>query len=279
MARVQQFPAVAAGLGASQRLRKNQKYVYTEFNDPCVLGDGIGGAFGYTDTNVSTVQVGPYGFLVRYEQTNAGAVGPYTTADGLLIPVDAASADGFEINLGRTITSSDSTVNTKSRGAFTIGTDESFFLKVKLDVVDVSDTSELAVGFSVGTWDATCSAEGYGDFAAIVVDGGALELINDVNNGGPSTTDSTQTQTDNDQFELEVRVSNSGWVRYFINGAVPTTDDTGFQFDTGDVVHAFVSMLTDAAGDPTVSLMSWESGYISSRGLENIADLVENPKF
>jgi hypothetical protein len=52
---------------------------------------------------------------------------------------------------------------------------------------------------------------------------------------------------------------------------------TGFTFDDGDAVYAQFQIQNDAAGDPGVQLLEWESGFISSRGLESIdEDVVES---
>ena len=264
------FRAVKAGLGASLRQDINERYVYTQFRGPFSYTDGIGGAPGTADTDVNTLMAGGYGWNVRLEQISTnGTAAVGTTNDGLLLLVDSSSNDGLELNLGRTQSASDTTVNTNSLGAFTIGTDAPFFLRVKLDIGDVSAADQIAVGFSVGSYPADGAIAIYTDMAALNVDAGNIMSESRLNSGTAVATDSTQNVADAGQPVLEIRVSGSGRCQYLIDGAAPTTQIATFTFDDADVVHAFVSILVDAEDlDPQVTVMEWESGFLASRGIE-----------
>ncbi len=276
MSNYQSFRSVRAGLGASYRLEQNSRYVYCNFRQATVFGDGIGGAMAVTDAVMNYAQVGNVTFQVRNEQQNDSAK-MQLTADGLLLILDATDNDGFGVSLGRTITSSDTTENANSIGAFIVGTDE-FFLRVKLDIVDESDCDQMVVGFAKGAWHATGDNENETDFAGFNVDNGQINIETILNNAGTTVTDTTETDFgDNGQHTFEIRVNKAGLCKFLYDGEPPTVDVTDFSFDSGDVVHAIVAELNDAAGDdPEVTIMEWESGLLSSRGLVGITDVLED---
>ena len=269
----QGFRAVRAGLGASYRLDRNSRYVYTTFREATVFGDGIGGAMAVTDAVMNYAQVGHVTFQVRNEQQNDSAI-MNLTADGLLLVTDAADNDGIGVSLGRTITSSDTTENANSIGAFTVGTDE-FFLRVKLDIVDVSDSDQIVVGFAKGAWHASGDNENETDFAGFNVDNGDVKIETILNNGATTVTDTTENFADNGQHIFEIRVSKAGLCKFLYDGLPAATDVTDFSLDSGDVVHAIVAELNSTTDDPEVTLMEWESGLLSSRGLADITDIFE----
>lgn len=268
------FSAVQAGLGASLRQAQNARYVYTNFRGQPIFADVDGfaarGTGPITDAEVFHMMIDGHTFQIRTEQDVTADPPLITSNDGLLINVDDADNEGLEINLGR-VQGDGSTLWTNSKGAFVSQTDE-FFLRVKLDVADVSDADQLAIGFSLGNYPADGLFDTYTDFFVINIDNGDVKIETRLNSGTATSTDTTTNIADADQPELEIRVNSSGYARAFVNGAVPSTDKTDFQFDSGDVLHAFYTQLNDAAGDPTVSLIEWESGLWSSRGLGAIDD-------
>lgn len=270
----QPFRSVRAGLGASYRLAKNARYVYCNFRAATTFGDGLGGAVASTDAAMSYAQVGDVTFQVRNEQANATAV-MQLTADGLFFINDAGDNDGIGVSLGRTITSSDTTENANEIGAFIVGTDE-FFLRVKLDIVDVSDCDQMVVGFAKGAWHASGDNENETDFAGFNVDVGDVKIETILNNAGTSVTDTTSNFADNGQHTFEVRVNRAGLCKFLYDGEAPVVDVTGFSFDSGDVVHAIVSELNVTTDDPEFTIMEWESGLLSSRGLADITDILED---
>ncbi|MCI0705812.1 MAG: hypothetical protein L0241_32525, partial [Planctomycetia bacterium] len=126
------FSSVAAGLGASERLAKNYRYVYENFarGGRVVYTDGVGGTAAVTDAALN-VLVAPSGqtFEVRLEQAFAGAapqvlMGP----DGLVFVLDAAATDGIALSLGNGAAAAE----TPNKGKFTIGQDAAFFFRAKV---------------------------------------------------------------------------------------------------------------------------------------------------
>lgn len=269
-----EFSAVQAGLGASYRLDKNSRYVYVDFElgAPVVYTDGAGGTASVSDAGLNVLLADGEVFQVRVEQAFAGSAPQVLNgARGLKFVLDAADNDGVSIGLGQGAAGSE----TPNKGKFVVGTDE-FFIRVKLDLADVSDTDQCAVGFFKGGWDAGGLFAGHDDFAALNIDNGDIKIVTDNDNAGPSTTDTTMNlgdyTTEADVVTLEVRVSLSGRVRFLVNGADPTVTVSGFALDSGDTVYAGVYLLTDTTGDPELTIRKWESGLISSRGLETIDD-------
>ena len=268
------FNAVRGGLGASKRMDINAQYAFNNFTDDILYTDGLGGAAGATDADVNQLQVGAHCFQVRLEQAVTGAV--FALDDtGLVITSDDTDNEGFEINLGRTQTAADTTVWLNSKGAFKVGTDAAFFVRVKLSIADVSDSDQIAVGFSVGSYVADGLINTYTDMAVLNVDSGDIKAETRLNSAADAAVDTTQNVADAGTITLEVRVDGAGKVKFLIDGAKPTTDITDFTFDDADVVHAFYSQLNAGAGDPAVTLIEWESGHMSARGLTGRDDVVE----
>lgn len=275
MARTE-FSSLAAKDGGSKRLYKNSKYVFTRFEGPALYAStaGVSAIPSVADAGINNWLVDGELFNYRLEQAFAGtAPQPKQTIEGYHLQLDAADNDGVSVDLGRVIAPANSVVNSYSKGAFTIGTDPAFFLRVKLDVATVASADQIAVGFNVGAYAADGLINTHTDMAMINIDNGDLKLETRLNSAGDAAVDTTQNVADAGQVTLEVRVSDSGQVKFLIDGVAPTVDVTGFTFDSADVVHACVMLLTDAAGDPVVTLLEWESGHLSARGLDGISDL------
>ncbi len=277
------FDSVVAGLGASYRTDRNDKYVFTKFYSPLryTLREA-GAASGIalvTDASINQLMDAEGNqFNLILEQAFAGAIPQAITSDtstgGVALTLDAAGADGWYFDLGYGAITAE-VVNT--RGNFTIGTDPAFFLRVKMSVGDVSSTDQLTVGFTKGGRVADNLLATMTDFAVLNVDAGNVLIETRLNTGTATSGDTTTDVANAGVITLEVRVDAAGKVRFFIDGIAPSTDKTDYTFDDGDVVNAFVSC--QVAGDnlnPLVVLHEWESGYITARGLNNIGDLVGN---
>jgi hypothetical protein len=210
---------------------------------------------------------------------DASASAPYLSAHarGLVIALDASDTnDGAWLDLGYGLSGSELA---NSRGAFVVGTDDDFYLRVRLDIGDVSDTAVCAVGFVKGGFPDGGLYTSCTDYAVLNVNAGDIKIETRLNSGSASVTDTTQNigdyGTTGDVYDLEVRVNSGGKVNFLINGAEPTVDVTSFTFDSGDTVNAVfsVALAGAGAGDPTVVLHEWESGFLSSRGPDSIFDL------
>ncbi len=260
--------SVQAGLGASLHLDHNARYAYCRFNEEILSNDGQGAVWGTGDNAVSVVQCGGVTFQTMSIGAN-GSAGPLLSVDGLHIALDATANDGYHFNLGRTLGSSATTVNTNSRGAFTIGTDAPFFLRVKLDIDTVANADQIAVGFVRGQYIAAGEIELETDGFWLNVDEGDIKTESRINAGSSVATDTTQNVADAGQVTLEVQVNEDGVATAFIDGEFPTVQIAAFTFDDGDVVHAEHSVIIDASGaDPVVDIMEWESGFLSTVGRE-----------
>lgn len=278
MTAITNFDAVAAGSGASKRLSINSRYVYSEFWGPLMYTLREVGAPDcvalVSDAGINQlVDAEGNSFNVRLEQAFAGsAPQALEDANGVKFILDAASNDGFGMDLGYGAVGSE-VAHTK--GAFTIGTDAAFFLKVKLDIATVASTDQVAVGFAKGGWPADGLVNSYTDMACLNVDNGQLNMETRLNSAADVATDTTTNVADTGTISLEVRVSASGLVKFLVDGANPAASEiTDFSFDDADVVNAFLIVLTDTTADPGIVVRSWESGFITSRGLDNINQLV-----
>ena len=275
------FAAVRAGLGSSLRQPQNDKYVVNFFDVDPVLTDGLGGAAVTTDVKNNVLVAGNTTFQAYNENTNAAVATNWVRDDaGYKLVFDAASADGVLLTLGRTLLLTGTTVSLTGKGAFKIGTDANFFVRLKLMVADVSDTDICGIGFAVGAPPDAYTIATETDMAFLNIVQGDVFAETRLNSGTAGATDTGTNVIDDagstaNAVDLEVRVSNTGVVKFLINGAAPATDVTGFTFDDGDVVHATFACLANTTSVPTVTLLEWESGFLSSRGLDSITDVVE----
>lgn len=277
MSNYTEYSAIRAGLGASKRLDKEDRYVYSRFYGPLRYTTRLPGATDsvalVSDAAINALSDADGNkFEVRLEQAFAGSA-PQAIADanGLGFVLDAASNDGIGMDLGYGAVSSE-VAHTK--GVFTVGTDAAFFLRVKLDIATVASADQVAVGFVKGGWPADGLLDTYTDYAVLNVDNGDIKAETRLNSGTASVTDTTMNVADAGTITLEVRVSSGGVVKFLVDDAAPTVDVTGFEFDD-DAVNAVFIELNDAAGDPGIVIREWESGFISSRGLTGYTDVNE----
>lgn len=238
------------------RRQWDQKYWFDNFTvNPVTAKVGGGAATGTAgDNNVLYTANGQYEWNVIGTQT---ILAPKLDAFGLNLVQDAdAAGDGIELCMGQTAL---------SPMAFTIGSDAAFFLQAVFKVQDVSGTNPLIIGFrKVQAFNATLA--NYTDFVSIGIVGTAnpntIQIQTQVNTGGVTTTDTTQTVADGTTNQFKIKVSAAGVVTYELNYAAPTVV-AAFTFDTADVVIPFIRF-TEAADFTTQAAINYlECGYQS----------------
>lgn len=190
---------------------------------------------------------------------SAAVVTPFRSADGLeLKPVAAADA----IEVGNGISSSSRAAYTV--GSFAAGADKKIFFEAVIKIDDISDVSELAMGWrKAEAYQA--AVDDYDEMASwnIGADAdGQVEIHTILNGGATSETDTTLADwADAGEHTLRIEVDNTGLCKFLYDGAAPTVDVTGFSFDSGEVLVPFVFLDTET-GDPGVSISSWKVGYM-----------------
>ena len=229
----------------------NPKYTYITFDhDPSTSAKAGGAATGTAgDENVMIFANEAFEYHILGTQT---ITAPSLTAVGLNINMDQTANDGIEISQG---------ILSNSKHAYTVGTDEAFFIEVEFKIADVSGTDDCAIGFrKAEAYQA--AIDNYDEMAALNVITGNINIETILNNAATSTTDTTQDWADAETHKLRVEVSKDGLVRFKIDGSAPTVNVENFQFDDGEVVVPFMYFLnhTDIAG--AVELITWESGYL-----------------
>lgn len=240
---------------AINRRQWDNKYLFDNLAvNPVTSKVGGGAATGTAgDNNVLFTQFGQYEWNVIGTQT---ILAPKLDTFGLNLVQDNTAGDGIELCAGQTAL---------CPYAFTIGSDAAFFLQAVFKVEDVSGTNPLIIGFrKAQAFDATLA--NYTDFAMIGIVGtsnpNTIQTLTQVNTGGVTTTDTTQTIADATQFQLKVMVSSTGVVTYQYNYATPTVV-AAFTFDTGDVVIPFIRF-TEAADVTTYASCNYlECGFQS----------------
>lgn len=232
----------------------DQKYWFDNFTvNPITSAVGGGAATGSAgDNNALYTQFGAYEWNVIGTQT---ILAPKLDTFGLNLVQDAAvAADGLELCMGQTAL---------SPMAFTVNSDAAFFVQAVFKVQDVTGANPLILGFrKVQAFDATLA--NYSDFVSIGIVGVAakIQLQTQLNTGGVTTTDTTQTVSDGVVFQLKIKVSSTGVVTYELNYGAPTVV-AAFTFDSGDVVIPFIRF-TEAADLTTQAAINYlECGFQS----------------
>ena len=285
---ISNFSAISAALGPSYRRTDSSRYVYIKDQPNGARCEADGTIGTGADTAVQNVFWGGQLFHIVPEQTNdllATAIYSMPQAagaglgKGLLLPVDAADNDGVFFGLPWSDGASlgQGTLLTSGKGIF-VGRTDGFFIRVKLAVADVSETDELAVFVRKVqamhlTAKASSGTDGSTDIPYLNVDNGTIKIGSHINTAVTSVVSTTQTITDTNTVTLEIRVSESGYVKFLVNGAAPTVDVTNFQFDA-DNLHCGVSFVSDAAGSAAPVILEWEQGLLTERGLDGVNDLV-----
>lgn len=240
---------------AINRRTWDQKYMFDNFAvNPVTAAVGGGAATGVAgDTNVLYTQNNCYEYNVIGTQT---ILAPKLDSFGLNLVQDATSGDGCELSLGQT---------SLSPFAFTVGSDAAFFMQALFKVEDASGVNPLIIGFrKAQAFDAALA--NYTDFASIGIVGTSnpnkVQIQTQLNGGGVTTTDTTNTVSDGSVFQVKIKVSASGVVTYEFNYGLPTVV-AAFSFDAGDVVIPFIRF-TEAADVTTQAAINYlEIGYQS----------------
>ncbi len=202
-------------------------------------------------TNIMALQGGEI-----WEQFILGAgqtiIAPRMSSTGLLISLDLTSTEGAEYNPGP---------RNNTKYSYTIGTTPAFYFEATLNAADVSGCDPLIIGFrKVEANNATFTS--YTDYASIGLsasDGANIWLKTELNAGGTTSTDTTDTWTDGQSKVLKVMVSAAGVVTYSIGGLAPTVT-AAFTFDATDVVIPFVRLTHAAVAPGAINWVSFKCG-------------------
>lgn len=210
---------------------------------------GIGGAPTGTagDENLMMFEDNIFEYHIIGTQT---IVAPVHTAAGLNIGMDQTDNDGVEITQG---------ITSRSRAAFVVGTDGSFYAKCQFSIATVAGTDDCVFGFrKAEAYQA--GPDAYDEWAGLNVIAGDIKIETELNAGGTDTTDTTDDWADGETHTLEVYVSAAGVVTFKIDGAAPTVT-AAYTFDDGEVVVPFLLMIqANAAQTGVVALKYWECG-------------------
>lgn len=187
-------------------------------------------------------------------------IDPVMTATGFNIGGDQVDDDGHALYTG---------ASGATGRPFTIG-DDSFYMCVEMQVDDVSGIDGNYIGFAIVSdgvaWNA--DPEALTDYAGIGIEGTAASGLTDedvyitteLNNGGVSETDTTDSASDGVTHEYCTYVTAAGVTTFTFDGAAPTVT-AAFTFDDGDTVVPYMSYLHTADLAGAVNIVSWEVGY------------------
>lgn len=226
-----------------------RKSTYETFTtDPATSLKGGGASAGATgDENMMQFTWNAFEYHILGTQT---LLAPSLTATGLNIGMDQTDDDGVEISQG---------ILSKNKHAFTVGTDNAFFIRVKFKIEDVSGTDDCAVGFrKAEAYQA--NIDDYDEMASLNVISGDINIETILNGAATTTTDTTDNWADLETKTLQVNVSSAGVVTYLIDGVAPTTT-AAFTFDTAEVVVPFLYFLNDTDLAGAVEVTEWECGF------------------
>lgn len=185
---------------------------------------------------------------------------PVIVANGLDIGGDQTDDEGYEIFshfLGAT------------GRPFIVGTDAAFYFTCKFEITDADGLDTLIVGFRRAEAQRDAHTN-YADYAGLglntAADPMAVKTITELNGGGTTVTDTTQTLAQATAVQFKVLVSAAGVVTFqhdiVTPGtlAAPTAVGT-MTFDAGDPVIPFFHFLNSANLADGVIIHSWDAGY------------------
>lgn len=236
------------------RRDKNEMYVFDAFKSlPLYVDDDGDGAPTGSAGDVNIMRTDRNSFEYSAKGTQSAVVLSWD-ANGLNVTGDATADDGWELTQG---------ITARSRGYFTVGTDESFFFALTFAIEDVSGTDDCFVGFrKAEAYQA--NLDDYDEMAGLNVISGNITIETILNGGTTTSTDTTDDWTEGATTKtLGVYVASDGAVTYKIDGADPSTT-ASYTFDDGEyVVPCFFFLhAADLAG--YMRLTQWECGFSSA---------------
>ncbi len=185
---------------------------------------------------------------------------PAIVAAGLDIGGDQTSTEGYELFshfMGAT------------GRPFIVGTDPAFYFTCKLQITDADGLDTLIMGFRRAEAQQAAHT-GYADYAGLglntAADPCALKTITELNGGGTTVTDTTQTFTQGTAVQFKTLVSAAGVVTFQHDIVTPGTLAAptavgAMTFDADDPVIPFVHFLNSANLADGVIIHSWDAGY------------------
>ncbi len=249
----------------AQTIREDKNIVETFASQPVVGGwnqaTGLALAAEPATNLLLSMNTGKAMWEIFYAQieTTGTAIAqvPVVTAAGLVLPLDADQTDGpsaVELTHGTTA---------RSRAAFTVGTDEDFYMEATITIADISDVTEMFFGFR--------KAEAYqvdpDSYAAVAgfhigaTDDGRISITTSVTSTETVVDTTLADWADTESHTLRVQVNKAGLVKFLYDGAAPTIDVAGFSFTAGEVVLPFIHC-NGETGDADVVISNWECGKI-----------------
>ena len=185
------------------------------------------------------------GFATAYYPLGTSTLVALTSGnDGVNCVLDATSGEGVELSASAWANSLKSAIVGKT----------AFSVYAKVTVDDVSGVNPMWVGFRKKAA-ANTTYTAYSDFAFIGLGNATGDIFTstEINGAGNTNTDTTQNWADAETHTLEVRVSISGAVTFFLDGYKPTVTQA-ITLDAGDeMIPVFCYALqTSDIGTPSV---------------------------
>ncbi len=183
-------------------------------------------------------------------------IAPRMSATGLDIELDNTVAEGAEYNFG---------ARSNAKHAYTIGTSAAFFFEAQLTVEDLSGCAPLMIGFRKVEANNKVIAD-YTDYFCAGINTATsiteVVLLDELNGGGQTITNSTTVWTGGDTGTTTIRVlvSAAGVCTYTIDAGAPAVTNA-VTFDNTDVVMPFIHLLNGADVAGAVSLNSLKCGF------------------
>jgi len=254
---------------------KNRRYTLEMFDTPPWFGasTGNGAATGGTGAiNLIHTAKGIYEYVILGAgQTIIVPIWDRTNGKGLQFSQDQTATEGHELSFAPNITTAG---QARGKHNYTIGTDKAFFARLKFTADDVSGFNPFFFGFiRCGAYQTAIGS--YTDYAGFKAVGAGtiadLNIETRLNSGTVSTVDTTINLADNDVVELEIRVSQTGVVRFryngFEGGAGLPNPVSGFVFDAGDVVRPAAFFLHGADLVDNIWYQEFESGFLPEKAV------------
>ena len=205
---------------------------YDLFDTPVMQMQNDGTAVDGGAGSVNILNTGSENY--EWSVLGAGQAIAYLTwgANGLNIAQDQAEDDGIELTQG---------ITARSKVAYTVGTDR-FYIESRLKLSDVSGTDDCLIGFrKAEAYQA--NVDDYDEAAFINVNAGDVILETILNDGGTTSTDTTDKVTADQYIDMRVEVDHIAGLA----GAITLANELKSKYNThcGSALAEAVALAND----------------------------------
>lgn len=242
--------------GGGRAISEDFEHYATAAQIPILTATGLVRA---TTANLLALLTTPGGNVLGQVNLGTQTLPPVMAASGINIGMDQTSSEGCELF---------SNFAGATGKPFLVGIDPAFYFQAEFTITDVSGTDTLICGFRSAEVNNGTLAN-YDTYAGLgfntAANPGAIKVITEIDGGGATVTDTTQTLADATRIKVKVLVSAAGVVTYQVAQAGGTlaapTVTAAATITDGKAILPFFHYLNASDLVDSLFIHSWEAGY------------------